>query len=106
MPDVFDIFGHANVAVGNTAEQVYRGRSLRRECAVGKLDGGSAINAPRAGKSGLLKESAVKACPYSRPTTQRPSLSSFTYSALHLLVMTVATCSHQRFGLQVYSLEY
>jgi hypothetical protein len=70
MPNVFNIFGNANVAVSNTAEQVDRGRRLRRECAVRKLDGGSAINAPRACKSGRSKDVAVPTAwpwPLSRP---------------------------------------
>ena len=61
MPNVFNIFGNANVATSNTAKQVDRGRRLRRECAVRKLDGGSAINAPRAGKTSRAEDVADNA---------------------------------------------
>ena len=61
MPNVFNIFGNANVATSNTAKQVDRGRRLRRECAVRELDGGSAINAPRAGKTSRAEDVADNA---------------------------------------------
>ena len=71
MPDVFDIFGHANVATSNTAKQVDRGRRLRRECAVRELDGGSAINAPRAGKTSRAEDVADNAWPLAVAKRQR-----------------------------------
>ena len=61
MPNVFNIFGNANVATSNTAKQVDRSRRLRRESAVGELDGGSAINAPRAGKTSRAEDVADNA---------------------------------------------
>ena len=71
MPNVLDIPCYANVATSNTAKQVDRGRRLRRECAVRELDGGSAINAPRACKSGRSKDVADTALPWLLAVAER-----------------------------------